>query len=338
MQDPHTGEQPDARSVYLRTMRRLWVVPVSGAALALVFFLIYTAVIVTVRGQRQYETEATYELTFAYNENTQTAYDYYNAATWQGLLFTHPGITETIEAELPEGMTMEEAKADTKADLISDIRFLTVTVTCNTKEKAEGLSKAIRDALVHFGKTAEEFDAITFLSATDPTLVVVQDRSRNAALLGLVLGLLFSALGIWLRETLDDAVYTPEDVRKRYGIPVLFVTAGQGKKPIPAFLQAEGEENKKVLLEKAEGKILLCGLSEKEEAAAEAALSGGRFAAAGKQDLAGETVLLVLFYGSARGTGTEHLLNRIRDLGGTVAGAVLLQADGGFLQHYYREK
>ena len=110
MQDPHTGEQPDARSVYLRTMRRLWVVPVSGAALALVFFLIYTAVIVTVRGQRQYETEATYELTFAYNENTQTAYDYYNAATWQGLLFTHPGITETIEAELPEGMTMEEAK------------------------------------------------------------------------------------------------------------------------------------------------------------------------------------------------------------------------------------
>ena len=133
-------------------------------------------------------------------------------------------------------------------------------------------------------------------------------------------------------------MYTPEDVRKRYGIPVLFVTAGQGKKPIPAFLQAEGEENKKVLLEKAEGKILLCGLSEKEEAAAEAALSGGRFAAAGKQNLAGETVLLVLFYGSARGTGTEHLLNRIRDLGGTVAGAVLLHADGGFLQHYYREK
>lgn len=338
MQDSHTGEQPDARSVYLRTLRRLWVVPVSGAALALAFFLLYTAVIVSVRGQRQYQMTATYELTFAYNENTQTAYDYYNAATWQGLLFTYPELCQTIEAGLPEGMTMEEAGADTKADLISDVRFLSVTVTCDTKEKAEGLSRAIRTALVHFGETKEEFDAITFLSATDPTFVVVQDRSRNAALLGLVLGILFSVLFLWLRELLDDAVYTPEDVRKRYGIPALCVTAGQGKKPLPAFLQAEGEKNKEALLEKTAGRILLCGLSREQERAAEAALPGGRFAAAGEQNPAGETVLLVLSYGSARGTREEHLLNRIRDLGGDVAGAVLLDADGGFLQHYYREK
>lgn len=337
MREEHLGEAEDHRSVYLRTIHRIWIVPVSGVCLALLFFLIYTAVIVTVQGQRQYETMATYELSFAYNENTRTAYDYYNAATWQGLLFTHPGIYETIEAELPAGMTLEEAQADTKADLISDIRFLSVTVTCDTKEKAEDLSKAIQDALVQFGESAEEFDAITFLSATEPELVTVQDRSRNAALLGLVLGLVFSALVLWMREILDDAVYTPEEVRRRYHIPALAVTKKQGGAPLPAFLEREMADNRRDLLEKTEGSVFLVGLSDKEEQAAAKALADPRFVPAGEADLSGKTVLLVLVWGSARGTRTEHLLERLLDLGAKVPGAVLLDSDGKFLRRYYRE-
>ncbi|MGN1022957.1 MAG: hypothetical protein ACI4OJ_05615 [Lachnospiraceae bacterium] len=337
MQDGHLGEVEDHRSVYLRTIHRIWIVPVSGVCLALLFFLIYTAVIVTVQGQRQYETTATYELSFAYNENTQTAYDYYNAATWQGLLFTHPGIYETIEAELPAGMTLEEAQADTKADLISDIRFLSVTVTCDTKEKAEGLSKAIQDALVQFGESAKEFDSITFLSATEPELVTVQDRSRNAALLGLVLGLVFSALFLWLREILDDAVYTPEEVRRRYQVPALAVTGKKGSAPLPAFLEKETRENLQELLQKTEGNICLAGLSDKEEKAAAAALADPRFVPAGDTDPSGKTVLLVLFWGSGKGTRTEHLLERLLDRGAKVPGAVLLDSDGKFLRRYYRE-
>lgn len=335
--DAHVKEPADQRSEYLRIRKKIWIVPVSGAVLALVFFLVYTLVIVTVRGQKQYTEDSTFELSFAYNENTQEAYDYYNAYTWQGLLFTHPDIADVIEEELPEGMTMEEAKEATKADLISDIRFLTVTVTTDDPEKTAGLSKAIQDALVSFGDSAKEFDKIEFLSATEPALVVVSDRSRNAALLGLALGIVFSVFALWLHEVLDDAVYTPEDVRRRYGLSVLSVTEKDGARPIPAFLKEEGKEDLDALT-KQYGTVLLKAEKKETEEKAAAALGRKELVPAGDAALSGKPVLLVLTYGEARGTMTEHVLSRLREQGAVVCGAVLFAADGKFLSQYYRIK
>ncbi len=308
-----------ARSVYLQILRKIWIVPVCGAVTALLFGLIYTGVIVTAHGQRQYTQTSTFYLDFAQNENTQTAYDYYNAATWDGLLYTHPGIFETIERELPAGMTLEEADEATGADLVSDIRVLTVDVTTSDKETTSGLSKAIQDGLISFGESAKEFDQITFLSATEPTLIVVSDRTRNAVLLGAVLGILFSYLLLRLTILLGDAIHTPEEAAERFVLPVLGV---QGDAKVPAFLQKELSENL--------SRIGLSDLSGNDEITV--------LTADGDRPVSEEGKVIIAIPFGKRGVGTklQHDLTGMKNAGNAqILGLVITGADGAFLQRYY---
>lgn len=46
-------------------------------------------------------------------------------------------------------------------------------------------------------------------------------------------------------------------------------------------------------------------------------------------------VLVVIPYGKANGTRTEHLLDRMKERKITVEGCILINADGRFLTNYY---
>lgn len=383
LEDRHWQEREDRRSFYLRLRPRLWILPAAAAAGALVCFLIYTLVIVTVHGQRQYTETSVYEVNFAQNEETGKAYDYYNAATWQGLLFSHPDLTATIRAELPTGMTMEMAQNDTRADLVSDIRYLSVEVTTPSEQDTAQLSLAIRDALEHFGETAKEFDSIAFLSATEPTLVVVSDRSRNALLLGLVLGLLIAAFAVWYRVLLDDAVYVPEEAERRYSLPVLGVLPASGderhrhRAELPAMLRRQLPLNLTAAL-RGKDRVLVMSMQGTEDARRILGILGNALADAGARDLglrepakgsvddgtgqnaegadircgfvpcgpvdgpsadaaAGtcRDVIVIVHFGGERGSRTENYLQELRKLDYRIAGLLLTDADGRFLNEYY---
>ncbi len=335
------------RSLYLRMLRQIWIVPVCAAVTAILFGLLYTGVIVTVRGQRKYTETATYYLDFAQNKETQKAYDYYNAATWDGLLFTHPGIFETIEKELPDGMTLQQADAFTAADLVSDIRVLTVVVTAPTKEETAGLSAAIADGLTQFGDSAKEFEKITFLSATEPALVVVSDRTNNAVLLGAVLGAIFSYLILRLYLLLDDAVYTPEEAGERYGLPVLGVMAATKRgakadaaaKQLPEFLNEElahhlqdlGIAKTDPLTSSATTKVVTPEDYLGNTDAAERIQN--------EMNASGQRAVIVTIPCGARGTcaRTRHFLEQLKLRTINVAGLVLTEGDSAFLRRYYRD-
>jgi capsular polysaccharide biosynthesis protein len=397
----HLQEQMNTRSVFLQTLRRIWIVPLACVLGGLLGFAVYTAAITCTAGARQYQVISKFYIDFAVNEQTQKAYDYYNAATWDDLLFSHPAISDVIKKNLPSDMTMEEARADVKADILSDIRLMTVTVTAKSADDAAQLTEGIRKGLVQFGETQKEFDKITFLQATSPTLVTVDNRTRNAVLLGIFLGFLISVCALWLYMALDDAVYVPEDAVRRYSLPVLYVLRKSGRGELPEVIAAEnaiglsalaGGENPgetaadgearmvtpQAAQEEVRGRtyavISADGVSHAEEAAkalqcaqeqqqksSAAGSEGAGVGAAGEvrgdrteeqieilaagapSDAAfasnvrrADCLLLAVRAGERSGCLCENLLAQAGAVHKTVKGIVLTDADGRFLQRYYR--
>ena len=291
-------ETLNRRSLYLRAFRKGWIIPVAGILCAILTGLLYHSVLTRLAGQRQYQVESKFYIDFAFNDQTQKAYDYYNAATWDELLFTHPQIADTIREELPAGTTMEEADADTKAELISDIRLMTVTVTADTAEKAAGITDAVGSGVTAFGESAKEFEKITLLSASDPAPVIVKDRTANAALLGGLLGILLFGAGVWIYVLMDDRIYIPEDIAERIGVTVLGVQTRDGKGP--EFLKEDLEKNRELLEQKDP-----------------------------------EHPVMTLRWGRDRASGALHDVQQLRLRGKEPAGILITEADSRFLNRYY---
>ena len=401
----HPNEPQNRRSLLLRLRRTIWLVPLAAVAGALLGALIYGVVWLSVSGQRQYQQTSKYYLTFGYEENGEVA-DYYNAYTWNDLLFSISSISEVIEEELPDGVSLSEAQEAIEADILSDVRLLTITVTHSDPDAVQQMTNAVEDALIRYGANAIQFTSIDFLSSSEVEAVVVSDRTRNAVLLGAVLGFLAAAVWLWLREVLDDGIYVPEDAVRRYGIPVVLILPAEGTQ-LPDFLVRDNNDALRVLpgrdagpapetvteespgeekgpeevpagesaaaKEQPEGNGAsgaravpdFCDEKAQDGDAAgaeklpeESSASGARAVrivcedmelaqetaqllrdtyhvnAAAQADPAEET-LLVIAFGRANGTRTEHLIEHLRAQGQEIGGIVLTGADGRFLAQYY---
>lgn len=326
--DYHFSEELNRRSVYLRLLKKLWIVPAAAALCALAGFLIYTGCVTALSSHQRYEQTSKFYIEFSVDERGN-AYDYYNAATWDDLLFAHPALREVIEQGLPDGMTMEDARSYVLVDLYSDIRLMTVVVTAPTAEGAAALTDAISRSLTKFGQEQKEFDEISFLSATDPKLIVVSDRTANAVLLGAFLGFIAACLFLLLGVLLDDAVYVPEDAQKRYGLPVLGVLAGD-EESLPELLKGEAKRNlERVLAGKGEGSVQLVDMSGKEVRDL-TALDPKVLTDKEQQEK-----ILVMHFGEQRGSASEHRIAQLLQSGSRILGILIADCDPRFLTRYY---
>ena len=203
------GPEPAARLKYLLTLRRAWLVPlltIIGAIFGWAIYLAVTALTVSV----PYKQVSKLYIDFAWNDH-ETTYDYYNGATWTDLLTAHPEILTPIahRLQMPEEEAAALVQRDVKAEILSDIRLLTVTVRDGNRDTAERLTEAVDYGLETFGETAKEFEKISFLSKTVPTLEVVDDRTENAVLLGAFLGLLLGLGIMLLKSAMEEGFYVP---------------------------------------------------------------------------------------------------------------------------------
>lgn len=334
----HANEPVNHRSLLLRLRRTIWLVPLMTLAGALLGALIYGVVWLSVSGQRQYEQTSKYYLTFGYEENGEVA-DYYNAYTWNDLIFSITAISDVIEDELPDGVSMEEAQEAIEADILSDVRLLTITVTYPDANAVQQMTNAVEDALVRYGDNVTQFESIEFLSSSEVEAVVVSDRTRNAVLLGALLGFLISAMWVWIRELLDDGIYVPEDAVRRYGIPVSVILAAEGSE-LPAFLAKETKEALQALAASNAARPVRLVCEDTAQAKETAEILRKQFEVLSGEkddtpDAAGGEVLLVIPFGRANGTQTEHLIERLRAQGDEVDSIVLTGADGKYLAQYY---
>lgn len=338
----HTEEQLNTRSFLLRLRKTIWLVPVAVLVGALCGALIYGCIWLSFSGQRQYEQTSKYYLTFGVEENGEVA-DYYNAYTWDELLFSDPAIYEVIEDELPSGMTLEEASEAIDADILTDVRILSIVVTSSDPSDVQQLTNAVEDALIRYGKNVEQFENIEFLSSTDVEEVIVKDRTRNAVLLGAFLGLLISVVWLWIRELLDDGIYVPEDAVRRYGIHVSLVLPAEGT-TLPSFLIDENKEELDHLAKEKIVQLVSVDPEIREQAADVLTKQNGiqvvtrsyeKTEVSNDETQNKSAVLFVIPFGRANGTRTEHLMERLSSQGILIDSILLLDADGTFLQQYY---
>ncbi len=206
----------DWKRIFLLWGKKLWLLAAAGLAGAVLGGGIYLAVCVLPAANREYETVSKVYLNFNcepedFNELS------YNGYTWNDLMATDPILNTTME-NLPPEIGRETVIGATKAEILSDIRLLTITITADRPELAAQIMEATQASLVHLGETDELFESIEIYSTTEPEQIVWDNRTVRAMITGAVIALLTAFLAAAFYYVMDDSVYVAEDVKRRYGI------------------------------------------------------------------------------------------------------------------------
>lgn len=163
-----------------------------------------------------YVSETEYYISFA--EGRYEARDYYNAFTWNDVIATDEILGRVMEL-ISDDYDRSQVKEMITADILSDVRYLTVTVRGNEPSDVETVKTAIGQALEEFGLKKEGFKSIKKIE----DLPIVQEKKRyfawRAAFIGTVI---FTGAGIFviaLNMSMGSVFYTKNDIIKILGVP-----------------------------------------------------------------------------------------------------------------------
>lgn len=255
------NEGMDCKKYFLLFLGKVWLAALAALLGGVLGGGVYLFFHVAVNNNREYQAESKIYLTFAPDESGEI-YQAYNGYTWNDLMATEP-ILNTTMAFLPENYTKEEVVAATRAEILSDLRLLTITITTSNPERTAEILKATNLSLVELGKQAKEFNDIEIYRETEPQLVTMTPRLLQAVLVGLALALASALLAMALFYVLDDKIYVPGDLKSVTELPFVGFcfreesgerkrqsgepekTAGGGKeKRLSDSLQADLERNR----------------------------------------------------------------------------------------------
>lgn len=188
-------------------------------------------------------------------DDTGEAYQYYNGYTWNDLLDTDP-IMECIMAYLPDYDKNQVMEA-TGAEILSDIRLLTITVTGdNEKFVREVLSATDKGLIDYAALVSEELRKIQEIRVLEPGRIYWNDNTTRAAVAGALFFGIIIVLCYGFAYVLNDSVMVQEDVKKRFSYKALGIMAKhqKGLQPYLKELKANiiylmGEDRKLFLID-----------------------------------------------------------------------------------------
>ena len=303
----------DSRKTALLFVRDLWKVilgAIAGAILGVLLYLGYHALAVG----PEYKAYSEFYLDFAMMENG-AAYDYYNGYTWNDLMTTDIIADRTL-ANLGGKADIAKLEQVTRADIFSDIRLLTVTITDTDMELCKEIQTATENALVSFGEDAKEFEKITLIKTVTPERMITDDRTVQAAILGAIIGFFFSIIVLQFIYTLDDSVMVPSDV------------AGTG-------LEVKGIRTK-AKDEALESRLnAFFGDASQDETVHIDAAAFQNTGEALPEVPAGAPVVIDVPYRKVTASALKLLADRLKASGTESAGCEITEADEKFLKAYY---
>lgn len=344
----------DLKKLFLRFTAKLWLVALAAALGAVLGAGIYLLGHLVFAPQQEYQAVSKIYLNFNCDPK-----DYgelaYNGYTWNDLMTTDPILNRTME-ELPEHMERETVIQATKAEILSDIRLLTVTITTADPDLTAQIMRATQESLIRLGQTDELFRSIEIYSTEGPERIVWDNRSVRAAATGMVIALFLTLFVMLLYYVLDDSIYVEADVEKNYGLPVIGIfTASE-----PGTFQSYGSEflaNYSWLCRGCKTVSLLgvdsAGDAEKAVQTMEKIQSTGRMSEgivnlpmSMPQDDASvyeeirrtDGVIPVVRYGQGNGRRLERDIAGLKKQDCRILGVLIVEADGRFLKKYYAKK
>ena len=383
----YTDETLNLRSFYLRFLKKIWILPIAALIGAILAGGIYYLVTVTFGPERRYEAQARFHLTYsddAYIRNAEgeRVLDWYNGATWTNFIFNdHDFLLELVKNLKEEGVDIsqermkvleaaggpdisnqlqaleevgvdvikDESKINVKGDIISNERFLLVTINETDKELVEKLTDAFIKSLESYPTYNESkaFESIVCMSKSDVYLEKADNRMGVAIVFGAILAVVLAFFAVLLLDAVDEAVYVPEDCEKRYGCPVLgTVFAGNEVSDLLrgelAGLYDKYAADKENLLFISSDAADDASFSEKDLESVKKTLGSeydnklSKVKAISASEIgAADGAILAVPYGKKNAAMTEHLISQLKKIECPVLGIIFTRADLKFVKRYY---
>lgn len=234
--EEYRNREMDLKRLVLFFQKKLWLVimlVILGATAGGILYQMLHSMKMPV----EYQAVSKLYISFGHDESGEV-YQYYNGYTWNDLLDTDP-IMDLVMMYLP-GYEKEQVMEATTAEILSDIRLLTITVRGEEEKFVREISRATENGLKEFGRESEELEQIKVIRSGVPQRVYWDDRTSAACITGAVILGVIALLVIGFNYALDEAVYVQEDIEKRYGVKALgILTRSQkGLEPYARELKA----------------------------------------------------------------------------------------------------
>lgn len=234
--EEYRNREMDLKRLVLFFQKKLWLVimlVILGATAGGILYQMLHSMKMPV----EYQAVSKLYISFGHDESGEV-YQYYNGYTWNDLLDTD-SIMDLVMMYLP-GYEKEQVMEATTAEILSDIRLLTITVRGEEEKFVREISRATENGLKEFGRESEELEQIKVIRSGVPQRVYWDDRTSAACITGAVILGVISLLVIGFNYALDEAVYVQEDIEKRYGVKALgILTRSQkGLEPYARELKA----------------------------------------------------------------------------------------------------
>ncbi len=226
---PYAKEPFDTKLFLLRFLKKLWLVILAAVLGALLIGGGYYLKKVVLGGPTEYDITTTYYVEYnQFDPVTGEMFNYTNAATWKSWVVSDWFVDRAWEHALEAGLTPETYGVDKTAlkgyftaDLPSDLRIPTSTVTTPYEGLTEVLNDALQQTFMDFAAQQSEMDGIQI---TDETPLAVADkdiRTLRAVILGAIVGAFLAGFGLAFAIIMDDSIVIPETFTYRYGVPML---------------------------------------------------------------------------------------------------------------------
>lgn len=226
----------DLKRLVLYLQKRFWVV-IMLIALGATFGGVFYQVMRSVKMPVEYKAVSKLYISFGHDGNGEV-YQYYNGYTWNDLLDSDP-IVDLIMDELP-GYEESEVRESTTAEILSDIRLLTITVKGDNEKFVREIRNAVENGLKEFAKGSDELEQIKVIRSAVPERVYWDNRTTSACVTGAVVMGVVALLVFGFNYVTDESMYVQEDVEKKYGMRALgLLTRNQkGLQPYAGELKA----------------------------------------------------------------------------------------------------
>lgn len=328
----------DYKKIWILYWQRVWLVITFTVAAAAIGAGVYNVVRALNSEGDIYRVSSDYYITF--NED-EKGVDYYNAYTWDTILRDDP-VVDVVMENLPDSVSKDRVKAAVTGEMLGDYRILTVHATSADPEFAQMVAEAYIKGLSQFADKISMLDTIELWSQEEVALVVEEDLTANAAILGAVVGL-FLGIIIWsIYCILDDSIYTEKDFTDRFAVPFL----GMITRKDSALCKQELKDNVSYLLKEEEYYLVFAekenAVTDKEKESLLARVDNARIK--GILSMQGEDldilrkssgVVLMVPWGDKNGNVVEKTIAFLEKQDCKIAGAILYDAEDAFLRKYY---
>ncbi len=148
-------------------------------------------------------------------------------------------IVDLVMKELP-GYEKSDVRESTTAEILSDIRLLTITVRGDNEKFVREIRNAVENGLKEFAKNSDELEQIKVIRSTVPERVYWDNRTTSACVTGAAALGVLALFIIGFHYVMDESMYVQEDVEKKYKMPALgILTRNQkGLQPYAGELKA----------------------------------------------------------------------------------------------------